>query len=880
MSGKSRLRGAIAVVILVAVILAAAWILLHATGESSDEGREVARTGAIEPEATIPPAPPREKTDFGPPSALDPSAPAEAPKADGVGTASSAPFDGPTLRVLLPDGIEPAPGAAVEFVDLEPIERDEVFEAKGHKEAIFEKYGVPLTTDAEGRVRLPRFGRNAWIQARLGELYGRTDQGRSVRDEIRLTLREESTLTIRTVDGSGLPYPGVPVAVFRTVSGIDTSEVYPCWTGVTEGATASCVVPHFGWLLENEATEGGLLGRRLVVSPDLLTLEPAQVPIDPLRPPEAAVLETPPFGGLIVRVLGVDGEPLRQSVLVDVIVADWESPWAFDSRRQRNERTESGVARIECVETGRSFKIRATTAGLEPIETESPGPRLPGEEVEVELRFEREIPKRVATMTLLFPDGRAAADRDVAVQFPDGDPMVDRRPLRPTHRTDESGRVRVDLGRPWRIGDRPARVVRFLFPFEDEARKSQPEWVGETRLPPDLLPGEIDGGEVRLAPVPLLAAGRVVDPSNRPIPGARVTVSAPGTMKTSEAVAGEDGTFAVWGFIADAEIRIRAWKREFLQFPSTTLPTGTRDCVLVLRRATRIRGLVVSRAGVDVRWLRGALEASDGEHDVHIDDSGSFVCTAEPGSAELRFFLRGGDTPVHVVPGIALEEGETRDLGTIVIEAPLEVGEITVSGADGRAIRAARIYLATAASPEIAWLAGTDRFGHARFAVQALPANLVVGACGHRLRAFTFVGGAADVLLQPGIPVTLRVQGETVAAAWPTMGHNLEMVRSETGWRLAPLDEVMLRGYEPGDDGTVRYLLPRAGEYTVEWHVSRKGRFLKEGKPEFFIEETVRGPETITVLDTDAEQIFEFEIDPEVLAAARARLEQVPEDRE
>ena len=79
--------------------------------------------------------------------------------------------------------------------------------------------------------------------------------------------------------------------------------------------------------------------------------------------------------------------------------------------------------------------------------------------------------------------------------------------------------------------------------------------VGETRLPPDLLPGEIDGGEVRLAPVPLLAAGRVVDPSNRPIPGARVTVSAPGTMKTSEAVAGEDGTFAVWGFIADAEIR-------------------------------------------------------------------------------------------------------------------------------------------------------------------------------------------------------------------------------------------------------------------------------------------------------------------------------------
>jgi hypothetical protein len=634
-------------------------------------------------------------------------------------------------------------------------------------------------------------------------------------------------------------------------------------------------------------------------------LEPPRVEIDPKRPPtEPVVVEAPPFGSLTVRVLAPDGEPIASPKREANGTADGEADrragsesnvesdsgpgddealvrlrleneerdsWTYDSRDSRYGKTTGGRLRFDGVEIDRRFTVEAMRKGFRAAKQVTAGPTLAGETVEVSLRLGEATPRWTAR--LLDAEGKPLRERGVALARIGGRGMTEYALRNPSRSTDAEGRLTVDLGSST---GRLEYEIRVPHEGAESPTGFDPEWMGEVTIDA-VAPGPgavIDAGDVRLRRAPLLAAGTVVDVQGRPLAGASVRSSVRGgSVPTSRTLrTDENGAFRLHGPLPDGELRIGASKTGYEPAAVVTVTPGAEHLRFVLERATRIVGRVHLGGDLDAKWIRLALETSEGEESIRLGGDAEFSRRTVPGPAVLRLRLRGHDEPLREIE-VTLEEGETLDVGEISLGDVLLVAEITVTMPDGEPIRSARVWKHPATESS-AFLGATDRFGHLRFGVMRAPTELVVIERGRALTRATWNGEPLTVVVETGWRVRFPFAGDDAAAVdWSEVYGRIRAIGSAAEDLPPTTDFEALLAYEKEESGTFGFSVPRPGTYEFWCTLYRFGPFLVDGERQPSVSLPIGDPIRVEVLDVEAEQVFPYSFGLDAYDALRSRVD-------
>lgn len=429
------------------------------------------------------------------PAAVAPTAPA-ASLQDTTPERAPAVAGGVLLRVVDAVTQAPVPGAEVfwygEDAGEPPQSEVDYHLRKVDPEAFHRRRGVRVVAAADGTVRLPT---TSWfaVVARAGDRYGEAQRRRGGA-EFLLPLHRERELTVRTVDASGKPVPGVAVR-FRG-SWLDRGEVVE-WSALLPASDAAgltrlphvqeLVSPRLAQRLLQRSLSGEAEWQRASVAAAVTRLEGDAVAVD-LRnlPPAPVDVVVPPTGSIELALKGPAGEPfplppgpqLRALLVPDGGMSKPVEP-ALDTRPWGAD----GRAVFEAVACGRRYELRGRTNWYEGAAFA--GPARPGDRVVVDVP----LPRGQAWLLgrLVGEDGKPWT-RDVSLRM---------------------GGNHLLPGHP---------EGRFFVPVSNHAGRQPKAWFSandglleaEATFPAPLPDGVTDLGTVVLRPPPLLVSGQVV----------------------------------------------------------------------------------------------------------------------------------------------------------------------------------------------------------------------------------------------------------------------------------------------------------------------------------------------------------------------------------
>jgi hypothetical protein len=273
------------------------------------------------------------------------------------------------------------------------------------------------------------------------------------------------------------------------------------------------------------------------------------------------------------------------------------------------------------------------------------------------------LPRDDATMdtVLVFRalDGAGQAVRgDLSVATRIFSPRGYRRPVE-TVTTDAEGRFEVRVERSLPEGERRELEV-------SEQHRGQKARVDVTGPFP---PGRTDLGDLRLSPEPLIAEGKVIDASGRPVVNASVHVQAvkagryeatgdfePVSFDGEETT--EDGRFAAYGSTSAAQMNVFL-HHERLKAPPLQLPVGTRGIEIVAQESGGIAGQVLVDPGVQATGLTLGLlpNTPTTSKEKEIADDGHFQLNGLPPGTYTLSVMAYEDVLVEI-PGIEVAPGE------------------------------------------------------------------------------------------------------------------------------------------------------------------------------------------------------------------------------
>ncbi len=291
----------------------------------------------------------------------------------------------------------------------------------------------------------------------------------------------------------------------------------------------------------------------------------------------AAPVPPPAPGSVLVQLLTEDGSPAADGTRVRLQVLGAGAPRPALNRSWApaggvTAKIDSGQARFEGVELGRELELDAAV-GLARARASVAGPRSSGESVLVVLRLEPYLARLV--FRALDPSGQPVRG-DVQLEIRRW--SEDRTNSNMGNRTtDDGGRFELELEAALPAGERRELEVR-AHPL-----------VGRVDLSQSFPPERIDMGDLVLARAPLLADGRVVDGSGKPLPN--VTISCRAALATwrvgappshASTVTDELGEFELYGFVDAPEVVLSALAAGG-RAGSIEAALGTRGLEIVLR---------------------------------------------------------------------------------------------------------------------------------------------------------------------------------------------------------------------------------------------------------------------------------------------------------
>jgi hypothetical protein len=350
------------------------------------------------------------------------------------------------------------------------------------------------------------------------------------------------------------------------------------------------------------------------------------------------VLTLPDGASLHVHVVDAAGAPLLEPARLSVgLVGGSDTISSHVDVRD-------GEAWIHGIQPGVALSVlvqplvRAGQSGSGvPVEA----PRAVGEQAEVTLTFVNQTPR--ITGRVLGPGGAPLANArlDIVAREYIDQPWD---PGRSTFRSDASGRFE---GATTRIEAEAPIDAQLLFRTDDGLLEARLE-LGA----PLATNAPIYVGDVRLAPVPLLASGLVVDDEGRPLADATVELltrpagtterrmkDAPRSVRTSSL-----GTFELRAGITSGELQLVARLGGHVDSVARDVQLGETSVVLVLPRQVQLVGRLLAPNPNVLEALE--LECGGKKAQPALDGTFRLVLAGETVGTSLRVLLQGHEKPL------------------------------------------------------------------------------------------------------------------------------------------------------------------------------------------------------------------------------------------
>ena len=536
------------------------------------------------------------------------------------------------------------------------------------------------------------------------------------------------------------------------------------------------------------------------------------VPIDAARPPHGpVVLYLPPTGAIDVLALDAIGRPraaLEVGLGGDPRV---EGEAAFGAQADAQ-----GRVTFAHVALGKRWRIG--TGGWPEWQVVE-GPVAANERVSVRLQ----PPPGPVLRGRLLRDHVPVASTEVRVEV-DG-----RSAWWETESTDAEGRFRMPLN-PELLGRTCERIEVLVHRKKEEGASERASWRGSHTW----SVAEFDIGDVQLAALPLLVAGRLVgaDGGAPPQP-ARIQIqvaSAEGAdpwqwFRASGGAQLPTGEFRMLGDAPSHPLRLVVYGRGFVPVAPRPFVAGERDVRIELQRGGSVVATVTVLSHIQAQALESVLVPQmpsalytptvpfDPSFDPRVPGQRQFVSddplqsrwvwpAVAPGRYRLEVHSRGLHRPVATVEDIVVVEGERTESSRLQLDlrglpvVELRVPQAANSPADA-APGVAAVLEGDTVGPRFVQLDGP-----LAWFVSATPIDVRVRVPGCRDRIVRGAVGVQQIDLEPAIPLTMQVEGAPNGA--------------DIEWTVTPLDDPLALPratiYSPAAGGSLAtpfYLAPQ-----------------------------------------------------------------------
>jgi len=596
-------------------------------------------------------------------------------------------------------------------------------------------------------------------------------------------------------------------------------------------------------------------------------------PLDPANPPkEPVTLTVQPSGTLVVRLEG-PGNIVDDSVRLRVV---GERQPAFAITRFDPATARATYPRVGL---GATFTISLERGVVSLAKREVPGPRTPGETIEVVFDLEKDCGHLCAR--ILDPEGKALAETVLRTEIGDRRARI----VTTTMKTDAEGRVRIPV--PEEFAKVPITWARIALQEQRGALVAKPatpiQWTG----------GDLDLGDLRCAEAPLIVAGRLVDDDGKPVRGGELGLTQQRganwkdarnewlrilTPPQVDAVTqrNEDGSFEIRGTLPKESspkepVLLLARHPEFAPQPPIEFKPGQKDVAIVLTRGGEVRAEFLCASQSVVKQLQVTLRPETGNKASELGTSlrplAEDASRARAGWSRIpegRYELivrsqQSGER-IHSLAGIAVPRTGTASdprLGEIDLR-PL-AQHYTVQIVDASGAKAQVWGSVSFESPEGKRTVQLSD-GTATFASGARGIETTVQAQGLRTKTVHLEPGETKVTQSPGLSVVVRC--DEIAELHNRLignrqiGALLRRIEKETSknewddWNGGSYSEV-------GKGGESRFALSEPGAWTfsiIAWGGNDGGNQLHL---------TTFEPTILSVKDEPGEQVFTLKLKPD-----------------
>ncbi len=760
--------------VLLAILAAAMWLLLGAPGAPASLAGRADRP--VVPDAPPPAGEAATAAGDGGAALIRSTATADA----AANLAAAFPGRSTFHLQVLDEMDRPLPFAALLLIYSDGLDLDayrSALDVEQDLEQVAARFGYRAAADAAGEAVLPRPAEWLYVVARAQDRYG-VWYYVPLRDGPRLVLRLAPDLTLRArlLDETGMAVPGAPLALLQV------ADDY-AWSLVEAGTDAEgrAVFRHVQERIPSVENAS------LCLSPGFPLAEPPRLTLDRQDfPREEVVLRVPALGRVRVEVFSIDGQRRWTPVKVAVQRSapdrpEWQTRERFFPNAAlglREAETRDGSHTFEHVGLGLELEIGARfDDGRERWRTEFHGPTRAGEEVSV--RVQQTVLRATLLLQPVLPDGQPLAGVDFHIHertvLPDGGTWGNET----VRRSDAEGRIRHT---PSPVEDVPA-AERWL-DVEWRPPDGRSRYLASLRRTETWTPGDNDLGVVRLEPMEVFAAGRVMDEQGQAVAGATLDVERWRAWGEGEGqgwwnqdwnmrtLSQEDGSFTLYTPTRTGRCQIVASHPRFAR-AKTPLRTGAQDHAVVLRRGRFVVGKLLVDAWVPSDALVAEFGDGDAITQTSLEGSGALrrIVSGALGPDPTRLTLRSRATEEALFTCDGLTPGE-RDgqpdprLDPADLRGALKRMELTLVDEDGIPVRRFQYGLVQDGKDPTSWHDGLG--GRLRLLSRTDLVRLRLVASGFRSQDLALQTGDNRATMRPHARLVLRLAAPGLAS-----GHHL-----------------------------------------------------------------------------------------------------------
>lgn len=703
------------------------------------------------------------------------------------------------LRVVrAPDGL-PAAGAIVEFMGIDSTKALRIF---GSDDATSRPSTTPtlveLIADEDGVVRLPRFGESCRVAGRSGDFTGKT--WIRVDDPEPAVLMLAPPVAVLVVDSTGLPQPGVPVALVGHPS--HGLIVYERGTTGPDGVARVPPLPQGRASLGRDKLGGPAVYAALAIPLG----ESVEVPLDPDRSQLSRLeLVLPPTGRVTVRLVASDEKPFLGAATVELRLKDLPREKWSENLPVLTAQTDGGIA---------SFPFVGVTPRLSiSVHPEDPTLHTAAATIEGPRTADRETTATVVcgalatfvTGRLVGSDSRPLANMRFSAWIPQPPETscTGNDPHGWFRRTDADGRFELRFD----VDAATLTATELLLSVGRSGPGADTRAAGLLRgddlavpLPVQVRMGSVALGDIVVpgfAALPVVATGRVVSDHGVPVPHAEIRVMRRWRSEWDHAYAlwevgrpaGADSRFELRGRAEGKNLGLIATGEFWICADPAPFEIGARNVDVIVSRAGGLEGSVTGLGKPISTLLRespiNVLVAGPGagiasRNQVRHGQSHGERCELEieqdkfathellPGTYSVQFGAPWDPKPLLEVAGIVVKAGEvTRDprLQGVDLTRFMQKRIVTVVDDRGTTVASATVGVRDASDSSRGFTKfSTYPNGRAVVLTAVGAIDLVVAAEGHLAVTVPNVTGDTVVTMQRALPrlVTIRLDDSVV----------------------------------------------------------------------------------------------------------------------